>query len=158
MLFTSRRVWLAGEPVLAGRIQTTVRLFIRYNGVMQTGKKLIPVFTTQGDVGAFLLYPYLYNLQGEWIGWVSSDRNVYSVLGYHVGILTKDPRIITPQARSEALPRREPPPQPDPIRPPASLPLAPIMADIPSNMMDVLVDAPEQLLPYGFGDLIDDMH
>ena len=124
---------------------------------MPTGRKLIPIFTTQGEVGAFLLYPYLYNLQGEWIGWVSADRMVYSVLGYHVGTLTKDPRIISPQARSEMLPRQTPLPQPDSIHPPSRLPLAPILADIPSNMMDVLVDAPEQLLPYGYGDLIEDM-
>lgn len=124
---------------------------------MPTGKKLIPIFTTQGVVGAFLIYPYLYDLHGEWIGWVSSDRMVYSVLGYHVGILTMDPRILSPQARSEMLPWKEPPPRPESIRPPARLPFAPMLADIPSNMIDVLVDAPEQLLPYGFGDLIDDM-
>jgi len=150
-------VEVSGEPAPTSRILITERLYFRYNGVMPTGKKLIPIFTTHGDVGAFLLYPYLYDLQGEWIGWVSSDRMVYSVLGYHVGMLTKDPRIISPQARSEMLPRRTPPPHPESIRPPARIPLAPIMADIPSNMMDVLVDAPEQLLPYGFGDLIDDM-
>jgi hypothetical protein len=124
---------------------------------MPSGSKLIPIFTSHGDVGAFLIYPYLYDLHGEWIGWVTADRMVFSVLGYHVGLLTMDPRIICPYSRSEMLTRRTPPPRPERIRPPIRLPLAPIMADIPSNMMDVLVDAPEQLVPYGFGDLMDDI-
>jgi hypothetical protein len=75
---------------------------------MPTGKKMIPIFTTQGEVGAFLIYPYLYDLRGEWIGWVSAYRMVYSVLGYHVGILTMDPRILSPHSRSEMLRRDRP--------------------------------------------------
>ena len=43
---------------------------------------VIPLYTSKGDVEAFLDYPYLFNRSGEWIGWVLPDRDVYSVLGY----------------------------------------------------------------------------
>ena len=42
---------------------------------------LIPIYTSKGDAEAFLDYPYLYNRTGDWIGWVTSKRDVYSVLG-----------------------------------------------------------------------------
>ena len=54
---------------------------------------LIPIYTSKGDAEAFLDYPYLYNRTGDWIGWVTSKRDVYSVLGHYVGYLTNDPRI-----------------------------------------------------------------
>ena len=40
--------------------------------------KLLPIYTSRGDVGAFLYFPYILNLQGEWIGWVSDDKKVFS--------------------------------------------------------------------------------
>ena len=40
------------------------------------------------------MYPYLYNTQGEWIGWVTPQREVYSILGVFVGRLSNDPRIL----------------------------------------------------------------
>ena len=67
---------------------------------------IIPVFTSRGDADAFLCYPYLFNRQGEWIGWVTAQREVYSVLGYHVGKLTSDPRIIR-RRYAEPLPQAE---------------------------------------------------
>lgn len=125
---------------------------------MPTGTKLIPIYTSHGDVGAFLIYPYLYNTSGEWIGWVTPEREVFSVLGYYVGVLTMDPRILRSRVREDVLPRREPPPEPPSIRPPARLPLPPTMAEVPVNMIDVLEEAPDLLPPIGYGDLLDDMN
>ena len=42
---------------------------------------LIPIYTSRGDAEAFLDYPYLFNRIGDWIGWVTPKRDVYSVLG-----------------------------------------------------------------------------
>jgi hypothetical protein len=125
---------------------------------MPTGKKLIPIYTSHGDVGAYLIYPYLYNPSGEWIGWVTNDRLVFSVHGHYVGELTMDPRILRRREREHTLPRRMPPPPQATIRPPVRLPLPPTMAEVPINMIDILEEAPELLPPVGFGDLVEDMN
>ena len=67
---------------------------------MDTPAHLIPIYTSKGDAEAFLLYPYLFNRNGDWIGFVNQKREVYSVLGYFVGTLTNDPRIIGKRATS----------------------------------------------------------
>jgi hypothetical protein len=116
----------------------------------------IPVYTSRGDLGAMLIYPYLYNTQGEWIGWVTRDRQVYSVLGYYVGILTNDPRIIR-RSGDEDKPRQTPPPAPKRIMSSASVPLAPMMSDLSIGFMDVLQEEPERLHTRDYGDLMQDM-
>jgi hypothetical protein len=115
--------------------------------------KLIPIYTTRGELGAFLLYPYIFSRSGDWIGWVTVDRMVYSVHGYYVGILSKDPRILRKRELTADLhPFQQPPPPPAPIIPPARVPLAPQMSEIAVNMIDVLEDAPELLPPTDFGE------
>lgn len=119
--------------------------------------RIIPIYTTPGDVGAFLYYPYLFSAEGEWIGWVTPEREVFSVQGVYVGDLNKDPRILRKHSASEHRARRSPPPPPDRIRPPAIVPLAPLMAELPNGVIDVLAEAPDMLPPVDFGDLREDM-
>lgn len=33
----------------------------------QVRKKIVVIYTTSGDAAAFLVYPYIYNRQGEWM-------------------------------------------------------------------------------------------
>ena len=106
---------------------------------------IIPIYTSRGDAEAFLAYPYLFNRLGEWIGWVSSDRQVYSVLGYYVGELTADPRILCKRVTDRIRPRRTPPSCPGRISVPATIPLAPMMGDLRFGTMDVLLEEPERL-------------
>ena len=75
-----------------------------------TQPNLIAIYTSKGDAEAFLLYPYLYNRNGDWIGFVTPKRDVYSVLGYFVGTLTNDPRIVRKRATSTLKARLKPPP------------------------------------------------
>ncbi len=119
--------------------------------------RLVPVYTTRGDLGAYLLYPYLYSRQGEWIGWVTPDRWVYSVHGHYVGWLSDDPRVLRRQSDSFGRPRRDPPALPVSIRPPATAPLAPLMPELAHGIVDVLQDDPDLLPPVDFGDLREDM-
>ena len=72
-------------------------------------RRVIPIYTSRGDAAAFLVFPYLYNRLGEWIGWVTTDRQVYSVLGFYVGDLTADPRIIRKRVTSTFKPPKIPP-------------------------------------------------
>jgi hypothetical protein len=118
--------------------------------------RLIPIYTSRGDVGAYLAFPYLYNIQGEWIGWVTKDRLVYSVIGNYVGILTNDPRIIRRESDTEK-PKSSPPPPPRPIKAPPSVPLAPMMSDITIGYTDVLLNDTGRLHTIDHGELMDDM-
>ena len=124
---------------------------------MLTNTRLIAVYTTRGDVGAFLRYPYLYNRQGEWIGWVTPQRQVYSVHGHYVGHLSNEPRILRKQSSGYLKPRREPPERPERILPPPTVPLAPLMPEVPIGMFDVLEEQPDMLPSVDFGDLREDM-
>ena len=113
--------------------------------------RMIPIFTTKGDVGAVLVYPYLYNILGEWIGWLTADRKVYSVHGRFVGYLTKDPRILRKREVVYDEPDQNPPFKPTNILLPSSFPLAPMMSELAMGMMDVLDEAPDLLAPIDFG-------
>jgi hypothetical protein len=120
-------------------------------------ERIIPIYTTRGDVGAVLDYPYLYNPVGEWIGWVCEDRQVYSVHGNYVGLLSRDWRILRKRTYDYSQPDRETPTRPVPIRPPAHFPLPPMMAELALNMIDILDEMPEMLPSVDYGDLRQDM-
>lgn len=121
-------------------------------------RPLIPLYSTRGDVEAFLIYPYIYSRQGDWIGWVSSDRTVYSVHGHYVGWLSDDRRILRRHSDGYGRERIEitPPPKKY-IALPATIPLAPMLAELNVGIIDVLEEAPDLLPPLDFGELRDDM-
>jgi len=79
---------------------------------MMNNRRGVPVYTSNGEPVVLLVYPYLYNLQGEWVGWVTPERQVYSLLGFYVGYLTDDPRILRKRAMDTTFPRRIVPPAP----------------------------------------------
>jgi len=103
-------------------------------------KKPIPIYTTPGDWSALLVFPYIFDPVGEWIGWMSPDRNVLRR------------RIIEGD-----LIRREVPPHPGRVRPPATVPLPPMMAELPFEIIDVLDEEPERLHTTDTGEFKEDM-
>ena len=123
----------------------------------RAAKKLIVIYMTRGDVGAFLFFPHIFNRQGEWIGWVTPTRQVYSVHGHYVGWLSNEPRILRKLSSGYLKPRLAPPPRPESISPPATIPLAPMMPEVPIGSYDVLENSPELLPSVDFGDLREDM-
>jgi hypothetical protein len=118
--------------------------------------KIVPIYTTRGDTGGYLVFPYIFNSQGEWIGWVEPNRNVYSVHGHYAGYLTLEPRILRKRELAGHPVRRRPPPAPPSIRAPARTPLAPHMQELMMGDMDVLDEAPDLLPPVDYGELKDD--
>lgn len=120
-------------------------------------QKIIPIYTSKGDVEAFLSYPYIFNRTGDWIGWVTPKREVYSVLGYYVGYITDDPRILRKRATSTLKPRLTPPPHPEQIRLPASVPLAPMMSELTYSLVDVLMEEAERLHTVETGEFRQDL-
>ncbi len=118
---------------------------------------LIPIYTSKGDPDAFLDYPYVFNRNGDWIGFVSPRREVYSVLGVYVGYLSDDRRILRKVATSSLKPRAQVPPAPAKVYPPATIPLAPLMSELTSSTIDVLLEEPGRLHPLDEGELRQDI-
>ena len=123
----------------------------------QSKTRIIPIYTSRGDADAYLQYPHVFNRLGEWIGWVTPQREVYSVMGYFVGTLTSDPRIVRNRSGDADKPRQNPPPQPGRITPPAQVPLAPLMQELTHSLIDVLSEEPERLHTLDSGDLREDL-
>jgi hypothetical protein len=125
---------------------------------MDVQHTIIPIYNTKGDADVFLVYPYLFNRIGDWVGWVTPQRDVYSVLGHYVGELTDEPRILRKRFTSRLKPKRTPPSAPN-YRPrlPASVPLAPMMRELYHNTVDVLLDEPERLHARDSGEFREDM-
>lgn len=123
----------------------------------QNQQRLIPIYASNGEAEAFLVFPYIFNRSGEWIGWVTPKREVYSVMGFYVGVLTDDPRITRKRSEDETKARLQPPPRPRKIAAPVSVPLAPMMGDLPHSLIDVLQDDSERLHTLDGGELREDM-
>lgn len=123
----------------------------------QNQQRIIPIYTSRGEVDAFLAFPYLFNRSGEWIGLVTPKRDVYSVLGSYVGFLTDDPRIVRKRADDAIHPRLRMPPSPGRLNIPASTPLAPLLSDLTHSLVDILVEEPERLHTVDSGELREDL-
>ncbi len=119
--------------------------------------RIIPIYNSRGEVEAFLVFPYLFNRTGEWVGCITPQREVYSVLGNYVGKLTNDPRIVRARTDDTIHPRLKVSPPPGRITTPATVPLAPMMSDLTHSMVDVLLDEPERLHTVDSGELREDM-
>lgn len=123
----------------------------------QPQSRLIPIYSSRGEAEAFLVFPYLFNRSGEWIGWVTPRREVYSVLGHYVGTLTDDTRIVRTRADDELKPQLKPVPAPKRIITPATVPLAPLLKDLTFAFVDVLLEEPERLHTLDSGELREDL-
>jgi hypothetical protein len=120
-------------------------------------RRIIPIYSSRGEAEAFLVFPHLFNRSGEWVGWVTPKREVYSVLGYYVGTLTDDTRIVRKRADDEFKPHLAPPAHPGKITTPATIPLAPLMKDLTHSLVDVLAEEPERLHTLDSGELRQDL-
>jgi hypothetical protein len=123
----------------------------------QNQARIIPIYASNGEAEALLAFPYLFNRNGEWIGWVTPKRDVYSVMGVYVGSLSNEARIVRRRSEDENRPRLQPPPKPGKIAVPPSIPLAPLMSDLPISLIDVLLEQPERLHTIDSGELREDM-
>ena len=119
--------------------------------------RIIPIYSSRGEVDAYLVFPYLFNRSGEWIGWVTPQKEVYSVLGNYVGFLTTDPRIVRKRAEDATRPRQKAPAIPQRLITPAHTPLAPLMSDLPQGLVDILAEEPERLHTVDTGELRNDL-
>jgi hypothetical protein len=119
--------------------------------------RIIPIYSSRGEVEAYLAFPYLFNRSGEWIGWVTPQKDVYSVLGNYAGFLTNEPRIVRKRGDDVTRPRMKVPPAPRRLITPAYTPLAPLMGDLTHSLVDVLAEEPERLHTVDTGELRNDL-
>ena len=119
--------------------------------------KVVPLYNSRGDVGGYLVYPHLYDIVGEWMGFCTAEREVYSMLGNYVGYLSDDQRILRQRTLSSPGRRHEPPSRPPRLSPPAAVPLAPLMRELTHSTVDVLLEEPERLHTADMGELRPDL-
>ncbi len=100
-----------------------------------------PIYSTNGEWVALLHNGHLYDTRGEWIAWLDG-RDVYTRDGMYVGFLSDDRRILRQRVRRQR-PLRPAPPAPPKVRPPATVPLASLFAELPWNLVDVFEEEPE---------------
>ena len=48
-----------------------------------------------------------FSCEGDWIGWISSDRIIYSTHGHYVGWLAEGPRILRKQEDGYTRPKMD---------------------------------------------------
>jgi hypothetical protein len=120
-------------------------------------RKPIPIYTTRGDWAALLVYPHVFSTIGEWIGFVNPQREVFDTDGVYVGWLTSEPRILRKRILEDELLRREIPSIPGKVRPPATVPLPPMMAELPFEIIDVFEEEPDRLHTSDTGEFKEDM-
>jgi hypothetical protein len=113
--------------------------------------KLIPLYSSSGEWAGIFAAGHLYNTHGEWVGWVAPGTNqVYSVVGEYVGWLSADFRVLRKRSTTNLLPRLRPPaPQPK-VKVPPTVPLAPLMADLRYDTVDVFEEMPDRLHTHDF--------
>ena len=124
---------------------------------MATSKSIIPIYTTKGDAEAFLVYPHIYNRIGEWVGWITPEKEIYSIIGHYIGYLGSGPRILRKRAIEVSTAQKRPPSKPAKVYPPATVPLAPMMPELNHSDIDVLLDEPERLHTADSGEFRDDL-
>lgn len=97
------------------------------------------IFDTRGDVHGVKLGHYLYDMRGDYIGYVRGDEHdVYTTSGEWVGNLFPDGRIVRKRNfQRRPLDSARPTPQPR-IRITARIPLPPMSADLGFDKVDVL--------------------
>lgn len=116
-----------------------------------------PIYTTKGDCKAILISPNIYNMSGEWIGWLTTENEVFDVDGLYVGWLSDDMRILRRRSLIH-IDRRDAPDPPERIRAPATIPLPPLMAELSYSVVDVLDEEPQRLHTSDTGELKEDMN
>lgn len=102
------------------------------------------IYTTDEEYAAFFIYPYIFNVNSEWIGFLTPNKDVYNIDGGYVGYLTDEPRILRKGSESDK-PNFPPPPPPRPVKGRTSMSLSPMMSDLAFGVIDVLQDEPNKL-------------
>ena len=95
-----------------------------------------PIYRSDGAWVAVYIDGHIFNIDGEWIAFVVG-REAYDTRGEYQGFLSDDRRLLRKRNPGDLSVRKEPPGTPDRPRIPASMPLAPMMRELPFHIIDV---------------------
>lgn len=104
-----------------------------------------PIYRSDGEWVGVYTEGQVFNVDGEWIGFVSG-REVFDTSGKYLGFLSDDKRLLRKRSLSKRPPRLQPPPRPARPRLPASMPLPPMMRQLPHQIIDMFEEYPERLI------------
>lgn len=106
---------------------------------------MVPIYRSDGEWVGVYLDGHLFNIDGEWVGF-SSGREVFDTGGQYLGFLSDDKRLLRKRTLSRRPPRLAPPKPPERPQIPASMPLAPLMRQLPHHIIDVFEEFPDRLV------------
>ncbi len=104
---------------------------------------MVPIYRSDGEWAAVYHQGHVFSVDGDWLGFVVGQE-LYSPVGVYVGYLSHDHRLLRRRVLAEEPPRRQPPPKPDTPRLPASVPLAPMLSELPFHTIDMFIEHPNQ--------------
>ncbi len=105
---------------------------------------MVPIYRSDGEWVAIYVNGYLFNIDGEWLGF-AVGREVYDSSGLYLGFLSNDKRLLRKRSLMTR-PRFEPPAQPERPEMPPHMPLAPMLAALPHQIIDMFEEYPERLI------------
>ena len=105
---------------------------------------MVAIYRSDGEWVAVYLDGQLFNADGEWIGF-TVGREVYDTSGLYLGFLSNDKRLFRKRS-PEKHPRQNPPPRPERAELPSFMPLAPMLASLPHQIIDLFEEHPEKLI------------
>ncbi len=103
------------------------------------------IYRTDGDWVAVYEKGNLFNVDGEWLGF-TVGREVFDTSGEYLGFLSDDRRLLRKRTLGKELPHCDPPRRPSRPDIPASVPFAPMLAELPYPIIDLFVEFPERLI------------
>jgi hypothetical protein len=106
---------------------------------------MIQIYRSDGEWVAVFEDGHIFNVDGEWLGFVIG-REVFDSAGLYMGFLSDDKRLLRKRTLSRKPPHFEPPERPKSPRIPASMPLAPMLRQLPHQIIDLFEEFPERLI------------
>jgi hypothetical protein len=106
---------------------------------------MVPIYRSDGEWVAVYQDGQLFNVDREWLGFVVG-RELFDPTGLYVGFLSDDRRLLRKRSLDQTPPRRTPPPPPERVALPANVPLAPMMRELPHQIIDMFEEYPERLI------------
>jgi hypothetical protein len=116
-----------------------------HNSLIQAEDIMEPIYRSDGEWVGVYENGHVFNVDGEWIGFVNG-REVFDPTGRYLGFLSDDKRLLRKRTLSRRPPRLKPPARPPRQRMPISMPLAPLMRELPHQIIDVFEEYPDKLM------------
>ncbi len=106
---------------------------------------MIPIYCSDGDWVAVYSSGHLFNIDGEWLGF-ALGREIYDPTGSYIGFLSDDKRLLRTRSEPRNKPQIVPPQRPERPKIPSQMPLAPMLRNLPYQIIDMFEEFPERFM------------